>query len=370
MIMEAVDSSLIQERGYDPAQQVMRIRFKDKRFTHGAVYEYGNITQEHYANGCSWRNDNVNSEAFGDLSFGQWFQRHIKGNAAYPYRQVEAPSTVAEQTALPLNDALKASVGYGEERMDFTASGQVLPAEDPLPDDIEELGARALALQDRARAIVINSPEAYSIAETVGVAIVRMRDALEKTLRPKIEEARKPYKALLDILNKYDGPLESDQKRLTAGMSVFKRAEDQRILEASRMERARLQKIEDDKARAKAEELRRADAQAVREAGDLRAAKAIEKAPAPIVPAAYVPPVQITSSVPQSTGSYHVPKWEFEWVNEHGEVIEHPDMSLIPDMYKIVNERAIATAVRDSKNRTAIRGVRAYDAGAVRLKKK
>jgi hypothetical protein len=53
-----------------------------------------------------------------------------------------------------------------------------------------------------------------------------------------------------------------------------------------------------------------------------------------------------------------------------GESIDQPDLSLIPQMYLVVDERAIAAAVKRSKGRTAIPGIRAFDAGSVRLKKK
>jgi hypothetical protein len=364
MQLEAVDSSLISHRGYDPAKRVMHLRFLDKRYTFGALYEFGNISPDMWEQALTWRNDNENSPDFGDLSTGQWFIRHIKGNKNHPFKKIEDPHNDLSPSGLLEN--LQKSV---DETTDF-ASGQPLPVEESLPEDIEELGAKALALQERARAIVINSAEAYSIAETTGVAIARMRDALERTMRPKIKEAYTPYKALLEILNKYDGPLESDQKRLTAGMSAFKRAEDARVRLLADQERSRLQRIADDEARARAEALKKADVQAALDAGETKLAKQIEKAPALPVQAVFVPPVHIQSEVPQSKSSYHVEDWHYEWVNARGEVVEYPDLSLIPAQYILVDTKTIAATVKRTKNRTAIPGVRAFDAGAVRLKKR
>lgn len=349
--MEPVTSSLISHRGYDPEARVMCIRFVHKTYKNGPLYEYGNVGQVTWDEGCSYV-----SERTGELSFGAWFQRFIKPyEKTHPFRKLEDASNGAEQ--LPL--------------VDF-ASGSPVPVveTETLPEDIEELGAKALALQETARDIIINSGEAYRLAETTAVAITRMRDALERTMRPKIKELYEPYKAALAILNRYDGPLESDQKRLTAGMATFKRAEDARVAEDSRRERERLQGIEDQKARERAEELKRADIQSAIDAGETKLAKQIEKAPALPVQAKYVPPVAIASEIPQSKSSYHVEAWEYEWVDSRGTVVEHPDLSLIPQQYIIVDVKAIAAAVKRTKNRTAIPGVRAYDAGAVRLKKK
>jgi hypothetical protein len=352
--LEKIESSLISHRGYDPAAQIMYIRFADKRFTHGSLYAYGNVPPEMWEQAITWRNDNEKSDAFGDLSMGQWFGRFLKPfDKVHPFRKLEDARNEEGTTT------------------DFS-SGQPLPvdAPEPLPEDIEELGAQAIALQEKARTIVINSPEAYSLAETTGIAIARMRDALEKTMRPKIKELYAPYKAALDILNRYDYPLASDQKRLTAGMSAFKRMETARAAEVANAERRRLQDIEDQKARDKAEELKRADIQAAKDLGETKLAKQIEKAPALPVQAAYVPPVPVASAVPQSRGSYHVEDWKHEYVNARGEVVDKPDMTLIPAQYILVDEKTIAAAVKRTKNRTDIPGVRAYDAGAVRLKKK
>lgn len=423
MVLEPIVSSLVSHRGYDPASRIMQIRFTHKQYSLGSLYQYGNVSPELYAAGCNYIKPGTQ-----DISFGSWFQSVIKSNPKeYPFQKLEDPSngpepsigvrgknpspsktceeasSLSRDTYIPcgltavaqihhkrdnvtlamcagcadhnvrnrggeifltLNDSLRSS-------MDFESGAPVPVVEtEILPEDIEELGARALALQETAKTIVINSGEAYRLAETTAVAITRMRDALERTMRPKIKELYEPYKAALAILNRYDGPLESDQRRLTAGMAAFKRADAARVAEESRKERERLQAIEDQKARERAEELKKADVQSALDAGETKLAKQIEKAPALPVQAKYVPPVAVASEVPQSNSSYHVEAWDYEWIDSRGDVVDHPDLSLIPQQYIIVDVKAIAAAVKRTKNRTAIPGVRPYDAGAVRLKKK
>jgi KTSC domain len=372
MEMELVDSSLIQERGYDPAQQLMNIRFRDKRFTHGAVYQYGNVTEADYEEGCGWRNDNEKSESFGELSFGSWFQRRVKNNPAFPFRKIEDARNVAEQTALPLNDVLRASIVYGEDRIDFTASGQVLPAEEPLPEDREALVEKALQLQEKVRAITINSPEAYAAAAVTGTAVAAMQAALKKAFyegEDGITARYNRHRELMTIFNSYNDPLESDKNRLRAGMVEYKRQEDAKALRAAREERERLQKIADDEAREKAEALKRLDVQAAKDAGDLKTAKAIEKTPAVPIPT-YVAPVQTQSVATPQKGAAHVPRWEFEFVDERGEPVTEPRLDLIPREYIKIDDKAIGAVVRTLKSRTSIRGIRAFDAGSVRFSSK
>jgi len=254
IVMEPIESSLISHRGHSREDHLLNIRFRTKTGVAGSLYEYGNVTPQLYAEGCEYRNDK------GELSFGQWMNRVIKVDPKrFPFRKLE------EVGSIPVS----------ETTTDF-ASGQSLPATTPevlppLPEDIEELKKAALALTEKAKAIIISSPDSYQVAETTAVLIARMRDTIERTMRPKIEEARAPYKALLDVLNFYDKPLEFDQARLKSGMSAYKRIEDAKAQAIANKEREERQREAEADARKKAEELKLADAIEAEARGEGRA---------------------------------------------------------------------------------------------------
>lgn len=359
MHMEEIESSLISHRGYDPERQILNIRFRSKTGVPGSLYQYGGVTPQIYQEGLTYVNPRT-----GEVSFGSWFGAVVKKDERrFPYRKLEDVGAVPvdPQGALPI------------ETTDF-ASGQPIPATtaepvEALPDDIEELKPKALALIEKAQAIVISDPVSYKLAEVTGVALARMRDQLEKTVRPKIKELYAPYKALLDIFNFFDKPMENHMNALRSGMSAFKRAEDAKAQRLANEERARLQKIADDEARERADALKLDDAIEAEKRGEPELAQTIMDSPALEVAAAYVPPVHVPSSVPRSSGTYHVENWAFVWVDAKGNEVQFPDLALIPKQYIIVDEKAIAAAVKKTKNRTDIAGIRVYDAGDVRFKK-
>lgn len=343
MQMEQIQSSLIHSRGYDPDQQIMQIRFKNQKTGEPAgLYEYGGINPALYAEGCAWV-----SHRTGEVSFGSWFTVAIKPNPKeFPFRKLEdAPASSPATTGT----------------VDF-ASQQPIPATEieVLPADPDELGQRAVELQKTAAAIKIVSAEAYQLAAKTGMAIARMRDALERTFRPGIDKAHKVWKAELAVLNHYDGPLAADQDRLREGMKAYNR---QKALEAQQ-EADRLRKIEQDKAeeeaKRKADELKLSDAIEAEERGEPEIRDQIMAAPAlPLTPA-YVPPVYVQSEAPKVKGSTVVEKWVFE-ITDH---------SLIPREYFILDEKAVGKVVTALKGRTAIPGIRVYDEGNVRFSKR
>jgi soluble lytic murein transglycosylase-like protein len=352
--MEPVDSSLISERGYDPAKKIMQIRFTNKKFKHGSLYRYGNISPELYADGCGFV-----SESTGKLSFGGWFQRFVKPNdRSYPFTKLEDPHD---------------GDGFFETPTIDFESGGPLPATTLAPEpsqNPDELMAEAEALAKRTKeigevrgnAILIASPEAAALAMTTGMAIARMRDALERTMRPKIKDLYAPYKAALEILNRYDKPLEEDQNRLRAGLAAYHQ-EQKRLRD---VEEARLRKIQEDQAeeeaRHRAEELQLEDAVAAESRGETELAEQIIAAPAlpvaPILPA----PVRVATAMPSVAGVGMREKWQWEVTDE----------SKIPREYFVLDRKAIDAVVSRTKGRanTLIPGIRAYDAGTASFSKK
>jgi soluble lytic murein transglycosylase-like protein len=366
--MEPVDSSLISERGYDPAKKIMQIRFTNKTFKFGVLYEYGNISPAVYAEACAWVSDRT-----GELSFGQFFQKFIKPNERqYPFRKLEDPHNgwrddlpVTDPDCLPTPDNTATTIDF--------ESGGPLPATTLAPEpsqNPDELMAEAEALAKRTKeigevrgnAILIASPEAAALAMTTGMAIARMRDALERTMRPKIKDLYAPYKAALEILNRYDKPLEEDQNRLRAGLAAYHQ-EQKRLRD---VEEARLRKIQEDQAeeeaRHRAEELQLEDAVAAESRGETELAEQIIAAPAlpiaPILPA----PVRVATAMPSVAGVGMREKWQWEVTDE----------SKIPREYFVLDRKAIDAVVSRTKGRanTLIPGIRAYDAGTASFSKK
>lgn len=368
MELEAITSSLISHRGHDAATNRMRIRFKHKTLTNGALYEYGNVTARDYADGQTYV-----SERTGEPSFGAWFQRYIKAYPEHhPCIKIEDPH--GEVQGLPFVDALVQSL---DRATDFT-SQQPIPATtvieaEPLPADRDALVEKALQLVERARAIVITSPEAYSAAAVTGTAVAAMQVALKKAFYEGddgITARHQRHKELMAIFNNYNDPLERDKERLRQGMIAYKRAEDAKAAKAAEDERQRLQRIADDEARQRAEDLKLEDAIEAEKRGEPELAQAIIESPAlPLAPA-YVPPQPIQSAAPKAKGAAHVPNWQWEYVDERGNPVATPRYDLIPAQYKMIDEKGISATVRTSKERTAIPGIRVYDAGNVRFSSK
>lgn len=351
--LEPVVSSLVSHRGYDPEKRVMYVRFTHKQFKNGPLYSYGNISPVFYAEGCSF------TKADGEVSFGSWITRLVKPNFKdFPYRLIEeANNGSAEPTTLDFTSQQPVEVNQAEE----------------LPEDKDELVAKALQLQEQVKAIVINSPEAYQLASRTGVAIASMQKALEKAFYEGpdgITERHTNWKNAIAVFNNYNNPLESDKNRLKEGMKNYRREQDAIAQRAADAERRRLQNIADEDARKRAEELKKLDVQRAIDDGDKKLAKQIEKAaPLPVTPA-YVPPQPVQTATPAAKGVAHVEKWVHEYVDERGEPVSEPRIDLIPRQYWMVDEKAIAAAVRSTKGRTNISGVRAYDEGGVRLTSK
>ena len=359
MQMEAVKSSLISHRGYDPEKQILNIRFASKKFIYGSLYSYGNVPPALYAEACAHVNP-----ATGELSFGQFFQQQIKPNdRQYPFRKLEDPHN--GEGFLDVADTIDFS---SQQPLPVAEpAAEVLP---PLPEDEQKLLAEAEALAAKTteigklqgNMILIASPEAARLAMTTGMAIARMRDALEKTMRPKITELYAPYKAALAILNRYDKPLEEDQNRLRLGLAAYNR-EQQRIAqeEEARLRREQVVAAEAE-AKKKAEELQIHDAETAAARGETELADQIISAPALPVAPIYQAPIRVQSAMPRQAGASIKEKWTFEITDE----------IKIPDEYWIVDTKAIEAVVGKMKGRsnTLIPGIRAYDAGTVAFSKR
>lgn len=328
MELQQVTSTLLDSVGFNAEESLLFVRFKGK----DDVYSFANIPPEMY------------EEMVTSKSVGQFFSQNIKPfKEKFPYAKMEA----------------------AVETTDFTGNGTPVPAvvasvEIDIPEEEEALKAKALELSERTKAITINSPDAYALAGATLTAIARMRDGLERTLRPEIDRTHKIHAAACAVLNHYDKPLAADAQRLKDGMRDFKKREDDARLAVERAERQRQQEEADAEAKRKAQELQIGDAIEAESRGETQLAKVImDSAPLPVAPR-YVPPVSYASTVPKVKGVTHVPNWTFE--------IE--DETKIPRKYLLVNEAALRSEAKKLMGLASVEGVRFYDAGTVRSSKK
>lgn len=335
MELQQVTSTLLDSVGFNAEESLLFVRFKGK----DDVYSFANIPPEMY------------EEMVTSKSVGQFFSQNIKPfKDRFPYEK--------------MGSEIPAVADIDRTATDFTATGPVpaivAPAEIVLADDPEALKAQALELSERTKAIAIVSPEAYALAGATLTAIARMRDGLERTLRPEIDRAHKIHAAACAVLNHYDKPLAADAQRLKDGMRDFKKHEDDARLAAERADRQRQQEEADAEAKRKAQELQIGDAIEAESRGETQLAKVImDSAPLPVAPR-YVPPVSYASTVPKVKGVTHVPNWTFE--------IE--DETKIPRKYLLVNEAALRSEAKKLMGLASVEGVRFYDAGTVRSSKK
>lgn len=399
MPMEAITSSLISHRGHNPSHNTMYIRFATKTGVPGSLYGYRGVYEILYQEGLEYVNDK------GEVSFGQWFNRKIKPNVSeFPFFQIEKVNNDRSDTSSPTVEKMRAEFdewnGTGDtkeysaglfdavrgdgtiiemKKTDFS-SGQPIPAEIPetIPEEPEELkkAAEKLAAVSATMPLVLEDVDAYKLAEKTGIAIVRMRNALEDTFRPGIQEAHKKHQAELAILNHYDNPLKRDEDRLRQAMISFNnRAKQKALEEASRLRREEEARAEAE-AKRKAEELKLVDALEAESRGEVELAEQIIAAPALPLRSAYIPMPYVAPETPQGGGASHPPKWVVQYVNEKGEPsIDEwgnplPRMDLIPLEYHLPDKKSLDAIAKRTQNRTNIPGIRVYDAGNVRLSAK
>lgn len=154
--MEAIDSSTISNRHYDPELQVMYLRFRNKNGTPGEkCYRYKNITPALWEDALAFV-----SPRTGEASFGSWFELTIKRNQkAYPFsvvgdEEVETVTTdfasgepipVATESSLAVIETFTAVELFKPGAMEFVVS-KIEAEVRATPRDIStEKGRKAIA---------------------------------------------------------------------------------------------------------------------------------------------------------------------------------------------------------------------------------
>jgi hypothetical protein len=196
---------------------------------------------------------------------------------------------------------------------------------------------------------------------------------------PKLEALNTAIKAadiahsfLCSIRNAFVNPLDTLYKTFGAGVGKFEYDEAERIKrEAAEANRKRQEEIDrkqreqEEKARIERERQEKEAAAAreraaamARKFGDEEQAKEIEQAPLPLPeievappPELFVPPVaRIEPTVSRQEGTRKGGTWKFRVVN----------IDAIPREYFVLDESAINSAIRGTKERTNIPGIEVY----------
>lgn len=362
-------SSNIHAEGFDPETCLLFVQFKDGDIPKPEAYEFDGVSPELY--------EELRTASVQGSSFGKLFARTIKPfPKKFPFRKVALPTAAPEVRSYSFED-VNGAVSHPEGDMeisvdpafpgatDFTSTGPVpaivAAAEILPPEDPEALKTAAMALNEKAKAIEINSATAYELAATTLLAITRMRDGLEKTFRPEIERAHKVHAAACAVLNYYDNPLKEDIKRLKAGMAKFHQEEEARAREKARLEQEEADKLAQQEADARAMELHLTDAIEADQRGEKELAAMIMNTKPLAMAPVYSPPVRVMSSVPRKVaGNTYVPNWVHEVTN----------LKMLPDQWKVADDKSLAALAKRLEGRAEVPGVRFWDAGNIRTSRK
>jgi hypothetical protein len=207
-------------------------------------------------------------------------------------------------------------------------------------DPQQEVLNRALTLPNEASAMTIQNEDDHQRV----CGIRKGWDTLEKEIEAHFEAMRKPaYDAYQAVLDK--------KKEAIAPITASKKIADN-LIKDYRIDQERKRQAEQDRlnaiAKAEAEAAALAEAAELESLGDKEGAAEVVQA-AISMPA---PPVIVQKQVmTKGTGVSMVDRWTYEIT----------DKSKIPPQYWILNETALAAAVRTTKERTSIPGIRAYN---------
>jgi|SRR5579859_451669 len=169
---------------------------------------------------------------------------------------------------------------------------------------------------------------------------------------------------------------------------------DQEAERARLAEEARLQAIENERARKEQEEQQRlaeaeakrlseeqalADAVALEAAGDTKGAEAVLNNPAPVpvyVPAVAATPVVVPKATPKIAGKSSVTTWAYrvkrspkcKAVGVHDPEECSVCLEEVPRQYLILNKKDVGQIVRAMREKTSIPGIEVFPAGAARFR--
>jgi len=203
----------------------------------------------------------------------------------------------------------------------------------------------ALAVPDKAQALVISNDEDLAVAGAMLVSIKGIQKQINACFDPIIKKAHSAHKEAVAQKKTAGKPLARAESIIkpkiaeySAGQERIRKEEELRI---QREEAERVRKIEEERLK-KAEELE--------ENGDAEAAEAVLSEPAPAAVVAEQP------KAPTKVSGVAIKKvWKFRVI----------DVIKLPKEYMIPDEKLIGQAVRRDKDACSIPGVEVYSEDSV-----
>jgi hypothetical protein len=233
--------------------------------------------------------------------------------------------------------------------MHFTSKTDApfFPENEPEPQTamilLLETKTEALAIPDRARALVVRDQASLDAAKEFMIEVDALAGQIEATFDPQIALAHKMHKSLLAEKAKFMTPLTAAKYTVGRKAADFVAAQEE---ERKKAERERLD----------AEEKARVIADKAVEKADKLEAEGKDGAVAAVVNGAHEKVQEILGSAPvvpealDTSGLTVRENWRFSIV----------DKDLIPREYLMPDEKMIGMIVRAKKDQTNIPGVRVY----------
>ena len=202
--------------------------------------------------------------------------------------------------------------------------------------EVETVKQVALSFPDRARQIVIETPEHYSAAAGFLKEIKACRKRIADVFGPIVKAAHEAHKRAKAAQNEADDPLDQAEGIVKASMIAYDTEQAQIV---------RQRQIEAEAAARRAEEQRIVEeAAALEQAGDAQAAQELIEAPV------IAPVVMVEKATPAVDGITYRETWQFEVI----------DANAVPREWLIVDEKKVGAYIRAVKGAANIPGVKAY----------
>lgn len=200
----------------------------------------------------------------------------------------------------------------------------------------KEIETEALSIQDKARALVIETQEDYDKADTLKIFIKKMEAKIDETFGPIIKKAHEAHKEAVAQRKNTESPFLEAKAIITPKMTAFlvKQEEKRKAVEDA----IRLEMLK------KAQEEQIAMAVEAESHGEKEVAEKI------INEEVYVPPVIVPRANVQKGVSLKS-KWKWELI----------DFSLLENEYKMTDDVKINRVVKALNKSCNIPGIRVYE---------
>jgi hypothetical protein len=198
--------------------------------------------------------------------------------------------------------------------------------------DLEIIDNEERGVVNAANTVIVETRDDYETAGTFLKEIKAVMKKVEAVFEPIVKKAFEAHKQAKSSLNERLKPLEEAERIVKGKMSTFFAAEEEKRRAADRAKReeeARLAAEHEEKARE------------LLDKGEFKKAESVLNA------VEVLPEVQEKA---KAEGVAMTKVWKFRIVNA----------ALVPDVYRIIDERAIGATVRTLKERASIPGVETY----------